>query len=817
RTPQARAALRRSLLASHVRRVVGDDLQDTADMTLDDSGEVTATVNMDGVVRVWRVKTGELLATLDTGEQPQGEKVPGQQIHSLVFSHDGEYLAGASHHDALYLWRWRVEKLRSQPLRLGGVQETPEGSTAYCSEPFGCRINTVAFTRDGAHLAAAGERGVISVWETATGKLVRHLSVHTKQINEVLFSPDGRYLASSSDDGRVLLWDWNAAVGYGNSRTLSQAAPDALVYDTLAFDDGGKFLVVAANSPVYGGATFQAEVYEVETGARRATLTGHKDYVNQVSFSRDGRYVLTASDDGTARLWNWSDSEEWSAPVVLRGHDGGVLTAALSQDGRLAVTGGADGTVRVWNSGAGLKPERWSFGNGRFKLVGATQYPLATMWGHRRGVAEARFDKDGQHVLTVGDDVRVWEPRLERLRASLPGREDDGVLSASYSPDGTQVVTTGARGDTLQVWPLGEGGRVGAPTELGAGRQMSLRKPSFSPDNRHIVAANNGETGGGPQEVYVWARDAAPSSTPSKLDLGAGFAHRASFSHDREGRYVVIASGSNGGIGNTSDGNARTAEEALKLNLVRVWDWDAARGARNPVVIGPLDYPVVAADFSYDAESRYVAAVTAGGVRVFDWRADGAPQVAHLPITASSGSYHDVAFSPDGEHLAVARYEAVEVWDWRRADVRKRPVVIRNVDKDERGFATVAFSPDGDLVVTSDMNARVKVWDARTGALLTVVSKGEMTNSYKMEVSASFSPDGTSVLTAGGGGARIYECPECAGDERLLALVSARVTPQQLLTGHSNILLDLEKDEGGTTAPEGRGQRRLYQLFRRRN
>lgn len=819
-TPQARAALRRSLLASHVRRVVGDNLQDTVSTTFDQSGVVAATVSAGRVVRVWDVEKGELLAILETGETLRDEKKRVLQIDSLAFSPDGQYLAGASRHDSLYLWRWREENLRSKPSQLHGALETPEGGTVSCLKPFGCHISTVAFTSDSAHVAAAGETGVISVWETATGKLARRLSLHTTWVKDVLFSPDGRYLASASD-GRVLMWDWSATVGHGNPRNFTQAALVTLRYHALSFDDGGSHLAVAANSSSPSDhETFQAEVYEVETGRRRVTLTGHTAPVNQVSFSRDGQYVLTASHDGTARLWNWSDPQEWNAPVVLRGHDGAVLTAALSPDGRWAVTGGADSTARVWRSGLGLKPTKMSEGN-ISRLVSVTQSPLGAMWGHRGGIREARFGPDGRRVLTIGADetVRVWEANLERVRAVLPARED-GVQSAVYSPDGKHVVTVGESGDALHVWPVGEGGQVGEPIELSANHDMNLRKPSFSPDGRHIVAANNSDTYG--QEVYVWDWHGAPGAAPVRLHLGRGFVHRASFSHDREGRYVVIASGSSLSsrrgfqVLMRADMTAEAQSKVDEVNLVRVWDWRAPRGPRNPVVIGPFKSPVKAVFFSYDAESRYVAMVEQMGVRIFDWRLAGTPEVAHLSTSSFLDPYYDVAFSPDGRYLAVARLSDVEVWDWQKQEDRRRPVVIRS-GGEYSGFSSVAFSPDGELLVTSDKKARVQVWDVRTGVLLSVVGERDTSVSHVFDTTASFSPDGTSILTALGDDARIYECPECADGERLLALVSARVTPQRLLTGYSPLLLDLEKDEGSASDPEGRSWKRLHQFFRRRN
>ena len=62
-------------------------------------------------------------------------------------------------------------------------------------------------------------------------------------------------------------------------------------------------------------------------------------------FSPDGDHIITASDDGTARIW---DADTGAALAVLEGHEDVVSAATFSADGRWAVTGSYDGSARVW-------------------------------------------------------------------------------------------------------------------------------------------------------------------------------------------------------------------------------------------------------------------------------------------------------------------------------------------------------------------------------------------------------------------------------------------------------------------------------------
>ena len=76
-------------------------------------------------------------------------------------------------------------------------------------------------------------------------------------------------------------------------------------------------------------------------------LRGHEGRVYSASFSPDGRRIVTASEDDTARVWK---TDGLGAPVVLRGHEGPVYSASFSPDGLRIVTASQDTTARVWKA-----------------------------------------------------------------------------------------------------------------------------------------------------------------------------------------------------------------------------------------------------------------------------------------------------------------------------------------------------------------------------------------------------------------------------------------------------------------------------------
>jgi len=128
----------------------------------------------------------------------------------------------------------------------------------------------------------------------------------------------------------------------------------------------------------------------------QAILRGHEDWVVHAAWSLDGRRILTASPDGTARVWDGETGEEVS---VLRGHEGMVRHAAWSPDGRRIATASPDGTARVWD--------------------GETGEAVSILRGHEDVVWHAAWSPDGRRIATAGGDdtARIWIAQIEDLLA----------------------------------------------------------------------------------------------------------------------------------------------------------------------------------------------------------------------------------------------------------------------------------------------------------------------------------------------------------------------------------------------------------------
>jgi WD40 repeat protein len=121
----------------------------------------------------------------------------------------------------------------------------------------------------------------------------------------------------------------------------------------------------------------------------------HGDTVSSAQFSPDGQWVVTASDDETARVWEAATGKPVGEPMrheadESKGIEAEVLSAQFSPDGRWVVTASEDKTARVWEA--------------------ATGKPVGEPMRHEGRVSSAQFSPDGRWVVTAsrGNTAQVW-------------------------------------------------------------------------------------------------------------------------------------------------------------------------------------------------------------------------------------------------------------------------------------------------------------------------------------------------------------------------------------------------------------------------
>ncbi|MCA9943499.1 MAG: WD40 repeat domain-containing protein [Anaerolineales bacterium] len=237
------------------------------------------------------------------------------------------------------------------------------------------------------------------------------LAGHVGSANSGQFSPDGSLLLTAGADGTARLW--NAAglpvmtlIGEPKKTLFGGSASDEVSQMSSAeFSPSGELILTASDDGI-------ARLWSSTTGEMLMELS-HDDSVNSAHFSRDGRYILTASDDHFAYLWS-SDGNKLES---FR-HDDAVKTAVFDSQTALILTTSQDNFARLWNLDGTLIAEL----------------------GHDDLVNSAVFSADGNHILTASDDnsARLWS-RTGEFRQTFLHTED--IKSAIFSPDGNFILT----------------------------------------------------------------------------------------------------------------------------------------------------------------------------------------------------------------------------------------------------------------------------------------------------------------------------------------------------------------------------------------
>jgi WD40 repeat protein len=213
-------------------------------------------------------------------------------------------------------------------------------------EDHGDLVRALAFSSDGARLAAAGgasgRLGEVRIWDVhqTPAKLVATIQGHKDAILSVAFSPDGSTIATGSYDKLVKLWD--SATGK-ELRTLKEHS-DA-VY-SVAFLPNGTQLVSGA-----GDRTLK--IWEVQSGKRLFTISDALDSIYAVTVHPSGTKLAAAGADRMIRTWSWNDDAAAPNAALLHSmfaHGDAVLGLTYSSDGTTLVSAGADRTIKIWDA-----------------------------------------------------------------------------------------------------------------------------------------------------------------------------------------------------------------------------------------------------------------------------------------------------------------------------------------------------------------------------------------------------------------------------------------------------------------------------------
>ncbi|MBI1364535.1 MAG: TIR domain-containing protein [Alphaproteobacteria bacterium] len=257
------------------------------------------------------------------------------------------------------------------------------------------------------------------------------------------------------------------------SRYLTFAADGRSGAASLRLISRSYFALICAALVATAPAILEARIYAAALNAVRMRGIEGAD-INAAAFSKDGKLFATASDDGTARVW---DSRYGVERAELRGHDNWVWSVDFNGAGDRLVTASRDLTARVWD----LRSRK----------------AVLILKGHRNSVYAAEFSPKGDLIATGSGDntVRLWRADTGELAGTLTGHSDD-VVALDFSPSGARLASASKDGAAI-VWSV-SAGRALMRLRGADGALTSIR---YAPSGARLAAGS--ENG----DAYIWSAD----------------------------------------------------------------------------------------------------------------------------------------------------------------------------------------------------------------------------------------------------------------------------------------------------------------------
>ena len=249
---------------------------------------------------------------------------------------------------------------------------------------------------------------------------------------------------------------------------------------------------------------------------------GHKAIIKDVIFTKDGRYLVSASEDKTIRVW---DVRTGQINRIIRGQigegdEGKIYAAALSPDNE-------------WLAVGGFMAKHDGFNDKDVSAIRLYHFPTgqltALLKGHNNPVLSLAFSSDSRYLASgsADDTVRIWKIATQKLQHTLNGHSDD-VYALAYLPDNRKLVS-GALDNTLILWDA----KTGKQINTMKGHTDDIGSVAVSPDGRYIISGSWDKT------IRLWDAQGNFIREFAKQETDV-----ASLSFSNDGKKVLTGTGS---------------------------------------------------------------------------------------------------------------------------------------------------------------------------------------------------------------------------------------------------------------------------------
>ncbi|KAN0022174.1 hypothetical protein ACTFIU_004345 [Dictyostelium citrinum] len=400
-------------------------------------GSMIASAGKDSIIHIFKASNGSELLTL-VGHS--------NWISCFSFSDDGKTLASSSWDNTVIVWDLVVGNQ---------IHQFKDHSRAvnYCE--FSPTTNNLLMT-------CAWDSSII-IFNTSDKNIFRNFrSAHSKPVNSCCWSPDGTLIASSSWDGTIKIWNPFDTIA---KNRLQHVIDESLVYGSI------KSCKFSTNSKQILATTMKNDVllFDINSQKLISVLGNHSKSVNHCSLSNDGNYIVTGSDDATAKVWSSTLGTQLTNFLIPG--DCWANCLAFSPTQALLAVGATDCTVRL------------------FDVSSNTMYrEVAKLHGHTRAITSITFSPSGKLIASTSEDlvIKVWSVETQKADYTIEKAHNDPINCIAFNPTDESELISCSDDYSTKVWS-----RFTTSITLSTeGSTNTIKHCIYSPDGKYIATVS---------------------------------------------------------------------------------------------------------------------------------------------------------------------------------------------------------------------------------------------------------------------------------------------------------------------------------------
>jgi WD40 repeat protein len=361
------------------------------------------TTSRDGIIRIWdAIDSGSVTPLTDFTESGGSSKPVGK--YRAAFTPDGKYFLSIAFDEVARIWN---------------------SSTGHVKASLGDKNHTatrVFFSPRGKYAITTGEDSIARVWDVETGQAVATLESGKNKLTNAHFGDDA-HPWTWLKGGIVQLWRLNDGKASLTSTISSLGEPHCVTVSPDA-----RWLAACRTEVTQKDNKKETvdvvQIIHLPSEKEVALLRGHTGRVNDVFFSEDGKFAVSASYDKNAKVW---ETGSWRAIATLAGHNANVESAFFDSSNKYIGTVATDNTVRIW--------------------LTATGQLVSELRGHSKSIRAFAFSASGRWLVTGSADhtARVWDAVTGKAVAEFHGHTGP-ILAVAFGPDEKYIMTASADG-----------------------------------------------------------------------------------------------------------------------------------------------------------------------------------------------------------------------------------------------------------------------------------------------------------------------------------------------------------------------------------